>query len=69
MLGAGLAFFRDGTDMVQQALRGVEFYRNESCGKCVPCRIGTEKLTAVTRRHSCGPSSRWRAAWKSRATL
>jgi NADH-quinone oxidoreductase subunit F len=30
--------------MVEQALNCVEFYRNESCGKCVPCRLGTQKL-------------------------
>ena len=26
------------------ALNAVRFYRNESCGKCVPCRIGSQKL-------------------------
>jgi NADH:ubiquinone oxidoreductase subunit F (NADH-binding) len=23
------------------------FFRNESCGKCVPCRVGTEKAVAI----------------------
>ena len=24
-----------------------DFFRNESCGKCVPCRIGSEKLVQL----------------------
>src|SRR5207244_2011587 len=24
-----------------------QFYRNESCGKCVPCRLGAQKLVEV----------------------
>lgn len=44
MLGA--AFVAIGSDacMVEFALNCVKFYRNESCGKCVPCRVGTQKL-------------------------
>jgi NADH-quinone oxidoreductase subunit F len=26
------------------ALNSVRFFRNESCGKCVPCRTGSQKL-------------------------
>jgi NAD-dependent dihydropyrimidine dehydrogenase PreA subunit len=47
MLGAGLVVYSDKVDLVAQALNGVEFYRNETCGKCVPCRIGTQKLVAL----------------------
>jgi len=49
MLGAGIAVFKHGTNMVEQALHGVEFFRNESCGKCVPCRLGTAKLALILR--------------------
>ena len=44
MLGA--AFVAIGSDacMVDFALNCVQFYRNESCGKCVPCRVGSQKL-------------------------
>ena len=44
MLGA--AFVAIGSDacMVDFALNCVRFYRNESCGKCVPCRVGSQKL-------------------------
>jgi formate dehydrogenase beta subunit len=47
MLGAGLAVYGPGTDMVPHALWATEFYRNESCGKCVPCRLGSQKLTEL----------------------
>jgi NADH:ubiquinone oxidoreductase subunit F (NADH-binding) len=44
MLGAGLVIYGTHTDVVDQARNSLEFYRNESCGKCVPCRIGSQKL-------------------------
>nr|MBA2565293.1 hypothetical protein [Gemmatimonadota bacterium] len=30
------------------------FFRNESCGKCVPCREGTEELVRILERVSSG---------------
>ncbi len=47
MLGA--AFVAIGSDacMVDFALNCVRFYRNESCGKCVPCRVGSQKLVDI----------------------
>jgi len=33
--------FTDEIDMTAVALRIAEFFRNESCGQCVPCRVGT----------------------------
>jgi NADH-quinone oxidoreductase subunit F len=33
--------------MLDMALSAVAFYRNESCGKCVPCRIGTQKMVDI----------------------
>jgi len=44
MLGAAFVAVGSGACMVDFALNCVRFYRNESCGKCVPCRVGTEKL-------------------------
>ena len=35
---------------MDQALGALEFFRNESCGKCVPCRIGTQKLVEIATR-------------------
>jgi len=34
----------EGTDMLALATNVVRFFRNESCGKCVPCRLGSQKL-------------------------
>jgi NADH:ubiquinone oxidoreductase subunit F (NADH-binding) len=46
-LGAGLVVYAEGRDMAEQALNSLEFYRNESCGKCVPCRLGAQKLVSL----------------------
>ena len=47
MLGAGIVVYGNGTNMLDQALNCTEFFRNESCGKCVPCRIGSQKLVEI----------------------
>ncbi|MBI3031300.1 MAG: NAD(P)H-dependent oxidoreductase subunit E [Candidatus Rokubacteria bacterium] len=45
MLGSGaLVAVAEGTDMLAVAANITRFFRNESCGKCVPCRVGTEKV-------------------------
>ncbi len=41
MLGAAFVVYGDRANLVENALNCVEFYRNESCGKCVPCRMGS----------------------------
>ena len=46
-LGAGLVVYADDRDMTEQAVNSVEFFRNESCGKCVPCRLGSQKLASL----------------------
>jgi NADH:ubiquinone oxidoreductase subunit F (NADH-binding) len=44
-LGAGgVMVFDDTRDMVEMAHSAMEFFAEESCGKCFPCRIGTERL-------------------------
>ncbi len=46
MLGAGgIMVFDDSRDMVEMAHNAMEFFAHESCGKCFPCRIGTQRLT------------------------
>ena len=44
MLGAGLVAYTQEADALEQAVNFTRFYRNESCGKCVPCRVGSQKL-------------------------
>jgi len=33
----------EGTDTLAAATNVLRFFRNESCGKCVPCRVGSAK--------------------------
>jgi NADH:ubiquinone oxidoreductase subunit F (NADH-binding)/NADH:ubiquinone oxidoreductase subunit E len=37
----------DRACMLDMALNSVRFFRNESCGKCVPCRTGSQKLVDI----------------------
>jgi NADH:ubiquinone oxidoreductase subunit F (NADH-binding) len=39
--------YAEDADLVEQAYACTTFYRYESCGKCVPCRVGTQKLLDV----------------------
>jgi NADH:ubiquinone oxidoreductase subunit F (NADH-binding)/NADH:ubiquinone oxidoreductase subunit E len=55
MLGSGaIVVCDDTTCMLDMALNAVRFYRNESCGKCVPCRMGTQKMTDMLVRWTQG---------------
>jgi NADH-quinone oxidoreductase subunit F len=51
MLGsAGCVVVDDSTCMVWLAENLLRFYRHESCGKCTPCREGTDWLLKILRR-------------------
>ena len=44
MLGSGaLVVMAEGTDLLAAATNVLRFFRDESCGKCVPCRVGSSK--------------------------
>lgn len=48
MLGSGAAVFvSEGRDLLDVGLSITRFFRNESCGKCVPCRVGSQKAVAL----------------------
>jgi NADH:ubiquinone oxidoreductase subunit F (NADH-binding)/NADH:ubiquinone oxidoreductase subunit E len=48
MLGSGaLVVIAEGTDLLALATNVVKFFRNESCGKCVPCRVGSQKAVEI----------------------
>ncbi len=51
---ASLIVMDDSADMVKVALRLMEFYQNESCGKCTPCREGTRWMVQVLARIADG---------------
>jgi NADH:ubiquinone oxidoreductase subunit F (NADH-binding)/NADH:ubiquinone oxidoreductase subunit E len=55
MLGSGAIVVCDETTcMLDMALNAVRFYRNESCGKCVPCRVGSQKMVDLLARWTQG---------------
>jgi formate dehydrogenase beta subunit len=48
MLGSGaLVVIAEGTDLLAAATNVLRFFRNESCGKCVPCRVGSHKAHEI----------------------
>jgi NADH:ubiquinone oxidoreductase subunit F (NADH-binding) len=50
-LGAGaIVIVGAGADLLDLAGNLTAFFREESCGKCVPCRIGTEKAVVLIER-------------------
>jgi NADH-quinone oxidoreductase subunit F len=58
MLGSGSIIVIDDTiPMVSVALRTAEFYRHESCGKCVPCREGTNWTVKMLERVDSGDAT------------
>jgi NADH:ubiquinone oxidoreductase subunit F (NADH-binding)/NADH:ubiquinone oxidoreductase subunit E len=62
MLGSGaIVVCDDRTCMLDMALNSVRFYRNESCGKCVPCRVGSQKMTDLLTGWTEGKRSDWAA--------
>lgn len=51
MAGSGAVIvLNEDTCIVAAILRMTEFYRDESCGKCTPCREGTYWLTEILER-------------------
>jgi len=50
MLGSGaVVFVAEGTSLLEAATNVLRFFRNESCGKCVPCRVGSHKALEILR--------------------
>ena len=50
-LGSGVIMvFDTDDDMVDTVRRIAEFFRDESCGQCVPCRVGTVRQEEVLLR-------------------
>ena len=64
-LGSGVVMvFDDTADLGDTLLRIARFMEDESCGQCVPCRVGTvrqreilERLQAMRSADGGGPSS------------
>jgi len=51
MLGSGAAVYvAEGRDLLDIGLSITRFFRNESCGKCVPCRLGSQKAVELVEK-------------------
>lgn len=50
MGSGGLIVMDDETCMVDVARFFLEFVQEESCGKCVPCRVGTKRMLEILER-------------------
>jgi NADH-quinone oxidoreductase subunit F len=58
MLGSGsIIIVDDSTSVVDVALKVAKFYRHESCGKCTPCREGTNWTVAMLERIDSGEAT------------
>jgi len=54
MGSGGLVILDENTCMVDIARFFLEFTQSESCGKCVPCRVGTRHMCDILRRICAG---------------
>jgi NADH-quinone oxidoreductase subunit F len=54
-LGSGVVMvFDENADLSGALLRIAEFFRDESCGQCVPCRVGTVRQEEALKRLAAG---------------
>jgi len=54
MGSGGLVVMDEDTCMVDTARYFMDFIKDESCGKCVPCRIGTTRMLEILERITKG---------------
>jgi NADH:ubiquinone oxidoreductase subunit F (NADH-binding) len=55
IVGSGGMIVLDEDDcMVNMAKYFIQFTQSESCGKCVPCRVGTKRLLEILERITTG---------------
>jgi NADH-quinone oxidoreductase subunit F len=71
-LGSGVVMlFDDSVDLKQILLRIAAFFRRETCGQCVPCRVGTvrqeELLQRLAQRQPLGSNGQEHATLKEMA--
>jgi len=58
ILGAGaVTVYDESRDVIDIVYRTAEFLAEESCGKCTPCRQGTEVMVEIMERFSRGEGS------------
>jgi NADH:ubiquinone oxidoreductase subunit F (NADH-binding) len=59
MVGSGaIVVCAEGRCMLDMAINSTRFFRNESCGKCVPCRMGSQKLVDILTQWTHGQAGK-----------
>jgi formate dehydrogenase iron-sulfur subunit len=53
----GIVVFDDGTDMLELSRHLMAFVADESCGKCVPCRIGSLRAREILETVQAGQAT------------
>jgi NADH-quinone oxidoreductase subunit F len=60
-LGSGVIMvFDQSVDLVDTLRRIAQFFRDESCGQCVPCRVGSVRQEELLARLAAGSQTRSR---------
>ncbi len=51
MLGTGTVRIISNREcLLKEALKSIQFFRDESCGRCTPCRVGTVQMANIWQR-------------------
>jgi NADH:ubiquinone oxidoreductase subunit F (NADH-binding) len=59
VLGAGAVIvFNESRDVIDIVFRTMEFFAEECCGKCTPCRLGTEAMIEILAKFVQGSGSK-----------
>ncbi|MCO4759864.1 MAG: SLBB domain-containing protein [Myxococcales bacterium] len=65
MLGsAGVVVLNDSRDIAQATLTRARFFRDESCGQCAPCRIGTQVIVRMLEQDHTDADTLERVCWE-----
>ncbi len=60
MMGSGgMIVIDDTSNMIDMARFFMEFSMEESCGKCIPCRVGTTMLYNLLGKFQAGEATEW----------
>ena len=59
MGSGGIIVIDDKSSMIEFARYFMDFSMDESCGKCVPCRVGTAQILGLLQKFIDGEATRW----------
>ena len=65
MGSGGMVVMDEDNCMVDVARYFIEFTHSESCGKCVPCRVGLDKALRILNRFTQGTATAARTSRRS----